>query len=533
MKRETMQRGAFARHEEDVRAALMTSAAAIPELDGRRGPAPMGPHLVERASRSDPRKITLYIRDGKKEVSTGLPPNRRKEAQLACDLYALQKGAKERGILAPRMVDVAAVLDHYLDAARPPGKPPAPRKTALMSKAAREAARKWKVYRKLARRLADLATYFATATLKDLTTSRCKAYVAWRAEQPDGRFRADDPEAPTASPASAREDLRHLRKAVKLFADENTLSWRPDVYVPPAGAGRTRWLRRPEVARLYWAIRGRIWDTETGTWKRETLTCADGRRLTRYAYRDPETIANRTPLRRYLPIGLYTGTRDEAVRDLRWECTAEGGCIDVEGRFIHRRGFGADPNEGKRRLSSRLAPKVASMFGRWRDADIAAGISAVMHRPDGEPYASTPVWIWEAVVADAGLDAEVVRHTLRHTAATWLRIARVDLRAAADVLGMSVETAAKIYGQWTLEGQDAAADALASGIGVKAAHSFAIRVPGKVEVPASRGLPPREHPTQTERRKRERVRAAEDVRKRVAGLDVSVRRGTGGRAGTR
>jgi len=511
-----MQRGTFARHEEDVRVALMTTAAVVPELDRRRGPEPMGPHLVERVSRSNPKKITLYIRDGKTEISTGRPPSQRRQAQLACDVYALQKGARERGILAPRMVDVVAAIDHYIDAARPPGNPPIPGKTSLMTKAAKEAARKWKVYRKLARRLADLATYFAKSTFKDLTTARCKAYVEWRSNQPDARYRADDPDAPTASPASAREDLRHLRAAVKLFANEFSLSWRPDVHVPKPGAGRTRWLRRTEVARLYWAIRGRIWDAETGGWKRETVTCADGRRLNRYAYRDAETIANRKPLRRYLPVGLYTGTRDEATRDLRWECTAEGGCIDVEGRFIHRRGFGLDPSAGKPRQSSRIAAKVASMFGRWRKADLAAGISAVVHRPDGRPYASTPVWIWEAVVADAGLDAEVVRHTLRHTAATWLRIARVDVRAAADLLGMSVQTAVKIYGQWTLEGQDAAADALAWSHGVKAAHSFAIKVPATVEVAVPRGLPPREHPAQIERRRRERIRAeGRDVRTRV------------------
>ncbi len=52
-----------------------------------------------------------------KEVSTGLPPEKRRQAQLACDLYALQKGAKERGILAPRMVSVCATLNYYLEAA--------------------------------------------------------------------------------------------------------------------------------------------------------------------------------------------------------------------------------------------------------------------------------------------------------------------------------------------------------------------------------------------------------------------------------
>jgi hypothetical protein len=133
------------------------------------------------------------------------------------------------------------------------------------------------------------------------------------------------------------------------------------------------------------------------------------------------------------------------------------------------------------------------------------------------------VWIWEAVVADAGLDVEVVRHTLRHTAATWLRIGRVDVRAAADLLGMSVQTAVKIYGQWTLEGQDAAADALAWSHGVKAAHSFAVRVPSTIEVVVPRGLPPREHPGQTERRKRQRIRERDGIARTPVSRPTAVR----------
>lgn len=515
-----MQRSAFARAEDDVRVVLMTSAAAIPEPDCARGPASQGPHLIMRRSRTDPTKLTWYIRDGKHEESTRRPLAERKEASRALDLYKLQKEARERGIVAPRMVPVAATLDYFLDAQRPLGRPPTPRKTSLRSAAAKEEARRWKKYRKLARRVASLATFFADATLKDLTTSQRNAYIEWRSSQRDARYRDDDPDAPNASPASAREDICFLRKAVKLYAGENALAWHPDVKVPEPGQGRTRWLRRSEVARMYWAIRGRIWDVETGAWKRERVMGPRGRMVTRYAYRDPQTIANRKPLRRYLHVGLYTGTRDEAIRDLRWECSADGGCIDVEGRFIHRRGFGQDPTKGKPRMSSRIALKVASTLGRWRKSDLAAGISAVVHRPDGEPYASTPVWIWEAVVADAGLDKEVVRHTLRHTAATWLRIARVDVRAAADLLGMSVQTAVKIYGQWTLEGQDAAADALAWSHGVKAAHSFAIAVPSTIEVVVPRTLPPREHPAQIERRRRERIRSIDQGTRRRVGSEI-------------
>ncbi|MDE4911231.1 tyrosine-type recombinase/integrase [Methylobacterium sp. 092160098-2] len=492
--RETMQVGALARAAEDIRAALMTTAAAIPEMDRRRGPAPQGPHLVERRSRTDPGKVTLYIRDGRVETSTRLPPERRAEAETLLDLYKLQKGARERGIVGPRMVPVAAALAHLLDAERPVRDAP----PAEHSK-----------YVALATRLATLASFFGEDVFKDVTTARCKAFIDWRTSQPDARYRPGTPDAPLAKEASAREDLFELRKAIDLYADENALAWHPEVFVPKSGPGRTRWLRRPEVARIVWAIRGRIWDAATGDWKRETVVDAAGDVVTRLVLRDPETVAVRRIIYRLLVLGLYTGTRGTAMRELRWECSADGGCIDVEGRHIHRRGFGLDPSQGKPRASSRISTKLATTVARWRDADRAAGIAHVIHRPDGQEYLSTPIWLWNTIMADAGIGSDVVRHTLRHTAATWLRIARVDVRAAADVLGMSIQTMVRIYGQWTLEGQDVAADALALGAGVKAATFFGIPAPkplADVLAPPV-GAPPRAHPTVALRRKRDHVRA--------------------------
>lgn len=492
--RETMQVGALARAAEDIRVALMTTAAAIPENDRRRGPASLGPHLIERASRTDPDKVTLYIRDGREEISTRLPPARRAEAETLLDLHKLQKGARERGIVGPRMVPVAAALAHLIDAARP-------------VRSATEA--EHTSYAALVTRLATLARYFGNAVFKDVTTAHCKKFIDWRTSQPDARYRPGNPDAPLAKEASAREDLFELRKAINLYADENALAWHPTVYVPKSGPGRTRWLRRTEVARIMWAIRGRVWDVVTQDWKRETVIDDDGRVVTRHVMRDPETIANRRVLRRLLAIGLFTGTRGGATRDLRWECSADGGCIDVDGRYIHRRGFGLDPSKGKPRSSSRISRKLATTVARWRKADQAAGIAHVIHQPNGQEYRSSPKWLWNSVMADAGIGVDVVPHTLRHTAATWLRIARVDVRAAADLLGMSIQTMVRIYGQWTLEGQDEAADALTSGAGVKAATFFGIPKPKPApEVLAPPvGDPPRAHPVIAQRRKRDHVRA--------------------------
>ncbi|GJE79133.1 hypothetical protein CJNNKLLH_0459 [Methylorubrum thiocyanatum] len=508
-----MQAGALARAAEEIRAALMTTAAAIPEMDRRRGPAPKGPHLVERRSRTDPDKVTLYIRDGRDETSTRLPPERRAEAETLLDLYRLQKGARERGIIGPRMVPVAAALAHLLDAARPP-------RGAPDTEHAKYAA--------MATRLATLSRYFDNAVFKDVTTARCKKFIEWRTEQPDARYRPGSPDAPLATEASAREDLFELKKAINLYADENALAWHPEVYVPKSGPGRTRWLRRTEVARILWAIRGRVWDVATQDWKRETVVDDTGKVVTRHVMRDPEMIANRKVLRRLVTLGLYTGTRGGAMRDLRWECSADGGCIDVDGRYIHRRGFGLDPSKGKPRASSRISRKLASTVARWRQADQAAGIDYIIHQPNGERYLSTPMWLWNSVMADAGIGSDVVRHTLRHTAATWLRIARVDVRAAADLLGMSIQTMVRIYGQWTLEGQDDAADALANGAGVKAATFFGVPRPAPAPdvLAPPVGDPPRAHPVVAQRRKRDHVRAnGASLRARVGYEPAGIRGG--------
>jgi integrase len=51
-----------------------------------------------------------------------------------------------------------------------------------------------------------------------------------------------------------------------------------------------------------------------------------------------------------------------------------------------------------------------------------------------------------AVVEDAGLGPDVTPHVLRHTAATWLMQAGVDVWEAAGFLGMTVEMLSQRYG---------------------------------------------------------------------------------------
>jgi integrase len=484
---ETMQVGALGRAAEDIRVALMTSAVAIPAFEQKRGPDPLAPRLITRRSKTNHKKFILYIRDGQKEISTRLPPSARADAQILCDLYTLQKGAKERAIVAPRMVRVVAALAHAFEALRP------------IKGADKTAHRN---YLMLATRLATLTKFFGDLVFKDVTTAKCKEFIEWRTTLRDARYSLDNPEAPLAQEASAREDLYELSKAIDLYANEHALAWHPEVYLPKAGPGRTRWLRPVEIDRIYWAIRGRIWDHRTGTWEVETVADDDGNVVTRRVLRSPEQVKSRKPLRRLVFIGLSTGTRNAAMRELSWYISDEGGCFDLEAGLIHRRGFGLDPALGKPRASSQVGERVVTTLRRFRKADLAAGIHHVIHKTDGSPYATSPSWIWKAVMADAGLGDDVVPHTLRHTAATFLRLAGDDVRKSADLLGMSVQTMVRVYGQWTLQGQEAAAETLADLRGLRRSVPLLELVPSVrfPEVASTPVVTPVDRPASSDRR---------------------------------
>jgi integrase len=60
---------------------------------------------------------------------------------------------------------------------------------------------------------------------------------------------------------------------------------------------------------------------------------------------------------------------------------------------------------------------------------------------------------------DAGLGEDIVRHSLRHSAATWLMQAGVDMWESAGWLGMTVEQLEANYGHHHPDFQEEAAEA--------------------------------------------------------------------------
>jgi integrase len=82
----------------------------------------------------------------------------------------------------------------------------------------------------------------------------------------------------------------------------------------------------------------------------------------------------------------------------------------------------------------------------------------------GKPVKSVRT-AWNNAREEAGLGEDVIRHTLRHTAATWLMQSGTSPWEASGFLGMSAETLLKNYGHHHPDYQRAAAQESPEPIG--------------------------------------------------------------------
>jgi len=158
-------------------------------------------------------------------------------------------------------------------------------------------------------------------------------------------------------------------------------------------------------------------------------------------------------LARFILIGVTTGTRPGAILRLQWLPSPSGGWFDLETRTLHRRGLGAKESR-KRQPPVRIPDKLLPHLRRWRAADLAAGISSVIH-DGGRPVASIKR-AWAGAAGRAGEGRYLKEqgrykgpdgpHIVRHTAATWMMQRGVPAEEAAGYLGMTLKTLWEVYG---------------------------------------------------------------------------------------
>lgn len=225
--------------------------------------------------------------------------------------------------------------------------------------------------------------------------------------------------ATTKTQSMARRQLETLRASVNFFHREYGLDPVPAFTMPLKPSARERWLTRQEAARLLRSCRG-------------------------------------VPhLRRFIIIGLYTGTRSASILGLSWLTSISSGWFDLNAMVLHRAGS-AERKTKKRQPPVKIPPRLLAHLKRWKRMD--GDMRHVIQWNGGTVLRVKKAFA--SAVERAGLEGKVTPHTLRHTCATWLMQRGVDLWDAAGFLGMSVQVLQENYGHHHPDFQTKAAEAI-------------------------------------------------------------------------
>lgn len=270
--------------------------------------------------------------------------------------------------------------------------------------------------RELGQRMQRLLEFWGNKTCDNISSVTCNDYVVFRS----GKVWASATDASNPSPrktttAGARRELEDLRAAIGLATADGILSEPVRIFLPPENPNREEWLSEEEV--------------ET---RKKSLAHVE----------------------RFIRVAVMTGTRSGAICQASFEREPDRPWIDLENGLFYRKAPGRAEHRNKKYPTIPLAPALVEEMIEWRDS----GAKYVVEF-NGKPANCRKSF--ERLIRLAKLDKHVVRHTLRHTAATWMMQEGVDLAEAAGYLGMSLETLQKRYAHHHPDYQKTAANKLA------------------------------------------------------------------------
>lgn len=326
------------------------------------------------------RKPAWIIRDGQKETPTGCGPGQRKDAEIKLDEYRAARFIANTGQRDPRRIPIPEVMAMY----------------------ARDFAIHHAHPELVGYHMGPLLDYWGAKSLGDVKGATCREYVAWRTAQ-IGRHKRP------VSVSTARRELETLQAAINRWHKESPLPAVPAVTLPPKAERRARFLERSEAAALLRAAR----------------------RLGHHH------------IIRFILIGIYTGTRHDAILKLRWQPSTSGGHIDLERGLLYRRGSG-ERETSKRRPTIPIPRRLRHFLQRWNRADAHRGISFVVSW-QGEAIRKERR-AWASTVRAASLGRDVTPHVLRHTCATWRLWGGETIWDVAGLLGTSADMIDRVYG---------------------------------------------------------------------------------------
>ena len=228
----------------------------------------------------------------------------------------------------------------------------------------------------------------------DYIQYRKKEFTVWQKESPRTKTKP-------LSEATIRRELEQLQAAISYCYRDNVINISPYVWKPKRGKARDRWLTKREAAALL----------------REA--------------RNYSRVSDYLPL--YILIGLYTGARADAIKNLRW-CD-----VDFRTGIINFKNQGEAHNKKKSRVP---APKrLLRELRKARKRGVEMGY--VVHKNQkklGEIKNGLTT-----CYKRAGIE-KVTSHTLRHTAASWMVQKGVALPKVAKYLNTTTQVIETNYG---------------------------------------------------------------------------------------
>lgn len=381
-----------------------------------------GPYLYLKPERRTPdgklkEASHWVVRDGRREYRTGSVPSDIAGAEEALATYIRRKHEPQREEAPADTINVADVLRIYDEDKR----------ADIVNKAKHD------------ERNIRLTLWWGRKPLSSVNSDSCRAYVAWRqAEERKARAAASAKRVAMGLPpledrrmeGGARRDLEDLRAAINHHAKLGLHDKVVNVWLPPKGPARERWLARDEVAHL-------------------VMTCWR-EKMPQRRWRGPnagETLPiEKYPLRhiaRFILIGVYTGTRAAAIAAASPVRVLGRGYVDLDRGIFYRRPEG-ERETTKRRPPVKLPPEILAHLRRW-GRPVDGRVPKAFVEWNGKPVKSVKTAFKRAVEL-AGLGDDVTPHTLRHTAATWQMQAGTPPWHAAGFLGMSETLLERVYG---------------------------------------------------------------------------------------
>lgn len=380
-----------------------------------------GPRLYLREGRAG-REAVWVIRDGTHEESTGCGVDRSGDAEQRLGEYIAAKWTREdagqvRSKRDPAQVSLAEVLALYTQERAPQLKAD-PKSTAGF--------------------IRHLLLWWGDKMVSDVKRSTCRAYVEHRTSQAIRHGNTGR----TVSAQTARRELETLNAAIGYWHGEDQLIARPKVTLPEKPESQRDALTRDQAAALLKAARGYRWNGEKWVRLRDSAP------------------SNRAHMKRFILLGLYTGSRSKVITTLVREESPTNPYQDLERGMIYRRGKGQAETANKRRPVAKLPPRLLAHMRRWDRLDRAREKTpaTILHH-GGKPVGKVRRG-FEGCVRDAGLPEDVTPHWLRHTAATWLMENGADIWDACGYLGMTPKTLIDNYGHHRPDHQSGAIRAL-------------------------------------------------------------------------